>query len=575
VPGFFGIINNSEDISEMEIRCEFYRPVICDEKKGLRYYFKRHVIPKFLNDKVFDENAATIIGTDGILFNSQQLRKKYGVDTNFALIERIYSDHGIEGISEMKGNFSGFILNKNSHVVHVFTDHVGSKALFYFFDEEKKYLVFGSELKIIVAIMRKLGYTPRLSETGAYCLLTFGFMITDNTLVKEIKKIPPGSILTYSDGQIKIDRYYTFRSTPEVTDPEETIIKKLNSLYLEAIKLEYEKDLEYNYSHIATLSGGLDSRMNVLNAKKSGYSDILCVCFSQSNYLDEVIAKKIASDQGFDFIFHALDNGNYLKNIDEAVFVNEGLTLYAGASHMQFTLTLIDLTKFGLLHSGDIAELVKGSYLINKNHNPVTINVMKKIAYSTKLLDEKIILKMNLPKNYENAELFTFYERGVNGMFNGYRIIEQFTEFTSPFHDKDFLEYAMRIPPKYRFNEDLYLKWILAEIPEASKYSWEKTGLKINAGSLKKFVVSVFRFLKRKYLGQKFKDSMNPTEYWYYTNPWLKEVIDSYFTKNLGLLSKHPALMNDTQRLFAEGNVREKTQVLTLLSGIKLYDLNK
>lgn len=87
MPGFFGIINNSEDISDIEIPCEFYRPVICDERKGLRYYFKRHVIPKFLNDKVFDENAATIIGTNGLLFNST-VQEKYGVDTNFFLIER-------------------------------------------------------------------------------------------------------------------------------------------------------------------------------------------------------------------------------------------------------------------------------------------------------------------------------------------------------------------------------------------------------------------------------------------------------------------------------------------------------
>ena len=569
MPGFFGIINNSEDISDIEIPCEFYRPVICDERKGLRYYFKRHVIPKFLNDKVFDENATTIIGTDGILFNSQQLRKKYGVDTNFALIERIYSDYGIESISEMKGNFSGFIFNKNSRVVHVFTDHMGSKALFYFFDEEKKYLVFGSELKIIVAIMRKLGYTPSLSETGAYCLLTFGFMITDNTLVKEIKKIPPGSILTYSDGQIKIDRYYTFRSTPEVTDPEETIIKKLNSLYLEAIKLEYEKDLEYNYSHIATLSGGLDSRMNVLNAKKSGYSDILCVCFSQSNYLDEVIAKKIASDQGFDFIFHALDNGNYLKNIDEAVFVNDGLTLYPGSLHTQYTLKLIDLTKFGLLHTG---LLWFGPWKARSVHTSVNRDIIEQIAYSKKLLNEKMIHDLVIPQNYENEEIFALYERGSNGQFNGYRIIEQFTEFSSPLHDKDFLEYALRVPPQE--NNALYIKWILSEVPEAAEYPWEKTGVKINAGFLKKLGYQIYRFVIKQHLRKHMhKEGMNPEEYWYHTNPLLKEVFNSYFTKNIGLLSKHPALMNDAQRLFAEGNVREKAQVLTLLAAMKLHSL--
>jgi asparagine synthase (glutamine-hydrolysing) len=567
MPGFFGIINNFEDVPEMEIPNEFYRPVVCDERKGHRYYFKRHVIPKFLNDKVFDENEAIFVGTDGILFNSPQLRKKYGVDTNFALIERIYSDHGIEGISEIKGNFSGFVLNKKSHVLHVFTDHMGSKALFYFFDEERKYLVFGSELKIIVTIMRKLGYTPCLSEPGAYCLLTFGFMIADNTLVKEIKKIPPGSILSYSNGQIKIDQYYKFSCSPEVTDSEETIVKKVNSLYLEAIKLEYEKDLEYNYSHIATLSGGLDSRMNVMNAKKSGYSDIVCVCFSQSNYLDEVIAKKIASDQGFDFIFHALDNGNYLKNIDEAVFVNDGLTVYPGSSPLQHTLRLLDSTKLGLLHTG---LLWFGPWKARSVHTPVNRDIIEQIAYSRKLLDEIMIRDLVIPQNYENEEIFCLYERGTNCLFNGYRITEQFTEFSSPLHDKDFLAYALRVPPQE--NNSLYMKWILSEIPEAAEYPWERTGVKINDGFLKRLGYRIYRFIFKKHFRNKMhKDAMNPEEYWYNTNPSLKDAINSYYTKNIGILSKHPSLMKDAQRLFIEGNVREKTQVLTLLAAMKLH----
>lgn len=570
MPGFFGIIGDphGSDLTNLEIPCGFYTPVICDERKGSGYYFKRHVIPKFLNDKVFDENAETFIGTDGILFNSQQLRKKYGVETNFALIEKIQSDHGIEGISELKGNFSGFIFNKNSGVMHVFTDPVNSKNIFYFFDKEKKYLVFGSSLKVIATIIRKLGYTPSLSETGAYCLLTFGFMIGDNTLIQEIKKIPPGSILTYSEGQIKIDQYYKFSSMPEIVDSEEIIIKKLNSLFLEAIKLEYEKDLEYNYSHIATLSGGLDSRMNVMNAKKSGYLDILCICFSQSEYLDEIIAKRIASDLGFEFFFKSLDNGDYLKNIDEAVLVNEGLTLYTGSAHIQSTLILLNWTKCGLLHTG---QLSFGPFLQQNTYTRVNIDNVRELAYSTKLLDENIFNKLIIPQNYENSELFAFYERGFNGIFNGYRVIEQFSEFSSPFHDKDFLEYALRIP--LQKSNSLYVKWILSEIPEAAVYPWERIGVKINAGKGKKFLYSVFRFLRAKYYGKNNKNSMNPLESWYHTNPGLKEFIETYYITNIGLLGEHPALKNDAQRLFTEGTCLEKTQVLTLLAAMKLHSL--
>ena len=577
MPGFFGIVNNHkiDDITGYEIPCESYTPVVCDERKGDHYYVKRFVIPKFLNDKVFEENAKSFICTDGLLLNSQELKQKYQVDTNFALIDSIYSHNGINGISEIKGDFSGVILNKTTNVWYIFTNHIGSKNIFYFFDEENQELIFGSDLKIIVAIMRKKGYPLDLSENGAYSLITFGYMTGDNTLLNNIKKIPPGSILIYSEGQINISQYYRLNSNPYITDSEEIIIKKLNSLFLDAIKLEYDKDLEYNYSHISTLSGGLDSRTNVITAMKAGYSNILCLCFSQSEYLDEIIAKRISSDNGFEFIFRSLDNGNYLKNIDEYTFVNEALTLYSGAAHAQSTLKLLDWKKLGLLHTGQIGDLVMGSYLFDKNHSPVNTDAIKNIAYSTTLLDKKLIKKFNFNQNYENSEIFAFYERCVNGVFNGYRVIEQFTEFSSPFLDRDFLDYAMRIPPKYRYKEEIYLKWILSEIPEASKYPWEKTGVRINAGLITLFFFRVFRFLKRKYQGQKYKDSMNPTEYWYRTNPGLKSVIEKYFDDHITLLNRYPSLMNDATTLFKNGTILEKTQVLTLLSGIKLYNLNK
>ena len=293
MPGFLGIISNrkiTEDWTKYEIPYEFYSPVICSEKKGSQYYIKRFVIPKFLKDKVFDENFRLFICTDGILLNAQELKQKYQVDTNFALLEYIYLNNGITGISEIKGDFSGAVFNKDTNIWHIFTNHVGSKNIFYYFDEEKKELVFSSDLKAIASIIREKGYPLDLSEVGAYCLLTFGYMIGNNTLIRNIKKIPPGSILTYSDGRIEINQYYKLSSTPYITDSVEVIIKKLNSFFLQAIKLEYDKDLEYDYSHISTLSGGLDSRMNVMTAKKLGYSGIMCLCFSQSNYLDEIIS---------------------------------------------------------------------------------------------------------------------------------------------------------------------------------------------------------------------------------------------------------------------------------------------
>jgi asparagine synthase (glutamine-hydrolysing) len=576
MPGFLGIINNNNinnDFENLEMPFEFYTPVVCDCRTGKNFYFKRFVIPKFLNDKIFDENERLFVCTDGILLNSKKLRGKYHSDTNFSLIDYIYSNNGINGISEIKGDFSGFIFDKKTKFLHIFTNHIGSKPVFYFFDKEKQELFFGSDLRILVYAMRKRGYSIQLSETGAYCLLTIGYMIGDNTIIKNIKKIPPGSILTFSEGDIKIDQYYKIVSTPYVTDSEEIIIKKLHSLFVDAIKLEYDKDLEYNYSHIVTLSGGLDSRMNAMYAKKFGYSNILCLCFSESNYLDEMISKKIASDHGFDYIFRALDNGNYRKNIDETAFVNGALVFYSGAAHQHSTLKLLEWKNLGLLHTGEVGDLVMGSFLKDKKHNPVNIDALKQIANSTKLIDEKLFNTLCFIGNYENSEIFTFYERVVNGTFNGFRVTEQFTEFSSPFLDKDFLEYAMRIPPEYRYKEEIYQKWIISELPEASEYPWEKIGVKITAGRFTRSLFQVFLLLKKIYQGKNFKHSMNPSDYWYRTNPSLREYLENYFNDNINLVCDNPSLLNDVTKLFKEGNMGEKSQALTLLAAIKLYSL--
>ena len=217
-----------------------------------------------------------------------------------------------------------------------------------------------------------------------------------------------------------------------------------------------------------------------------------------------------------------------------------------------------------------------GSYLLHAKHNSVDDNAFQQIAYSTKLLDEKLIKKLLPVNSYENSEIFAFYERCINGTFNGYRVTEQFTEFSSPFLDKDFLEYAMRIPPKYRYKEEIYLKWILSELSEASKYSWEKTGVKIYAGSITRFFFNVSLYLKRKYHGKNFKYSMTPGEYWYRTNSNLKATIENYFDDHIILLSKFPTLMDDSKNLFKNGTLGEKIQVLTLLSGISsLISTNK
>ncbi len=575
MPGFIGIIKNENcQFEKYDIKISSLKKLSEENIYFKKAWIKRFFVSKFNNDKIFKDDNDIFICTDGVILNAKDLRNRYVVSNNFELIEKMYKKNGPSFVNELRGPFSGVIYNKKRDTWHIFTDHLSLKPIFYFWDNLGKCLIFGSEFKVIIEMMHLLGYKPKLSELGSYFLLTFGYMLGDYTLAEEIKKLQPGSILTFNNGTINIVQYYKLTSNPYNLDSEEKTISILDERFKIAIRQEYEKDLEFNYKHIATLSGGLDSRMNITYAKKLKYKDLLCITFSQSDYLDEKIAKKIASDFNYEFLFHSLDNGNYLMDIEKPLLANSGLILYSGAAHLLSTISLIDWTDFGLLHSGQMGDPFLGSYLLKPSHSKLSLDMIKKIGYSTKLIDKIPSSTLdNLANEYELDEMFGFYNRGMNGIFNGDLMAQCFSESISPFLYIDFLDYVVKIDPRYRYNKQIYLKWIIKFAPEIIKYPWEKTKAKITANSFEVFSKRVYRYIRRKAFGPSPKDSMNPFEYWYNSNSNLRNFISDYFENHIDLLMNHSSLKKDVEFLFNKGNFSEKTQVLTLLAAMKMHNI--
>lgn len=572
MPGFVGIVSkklkDSREVNDVKFPTLGLR--IEDIKNFSNAWVKRSVVDKFRDDKVFLEDEDLFICTEGIILNAKELRNKYSVSSNFTLLKYLYKNFGVNFPSELRGSFSGVIYDKKKDLWLIYTDQIGSKWVFYFFDQETSTLIFGTELKMVVQLMRTLGYETRLCEEGAYFMLTFGYMLDDYTIVKSIKKLRPGSILKLEGDKLLEIEYYKLDNISYIKEKKKEIFSELDYRFRKAVSAEYDKDIEYGYNHIATLSGGLDTRMALFYAIKLGYKNILSITFSQSNYLDEQIAKRISSDWGCSFLFYSLDNGNYLKEIEMPVLANDGLVIYSGAAHQLSMISLISWERFGILHTGELGDAVMGTYLNAPKHtNPIPFlgGYSKKLGERIRPIVEKITYK------YENLELYKFYNRGFNGILNGYRVTEIFTEASSPFLHIDFLEYALKIDPSMRYKENIYIQWIIKACSECKKYPWERTGLLITAGEFRKFIKRGIRYVRKKFFGPSSRDSMNPFDYWYKTNDSLRDFINKYFVENIEILDGHSELKEDTRRLFEQGNFLEKTQVLTLLTAIKVLDL--
>ncbi len=246
---------------------------------------------KFEEDKLFQQNDTYIIGIDGVVLNLLDLKNQYTNTDYFSLISDLFQKEGVSFVSKLKGEFNGFVFEKHTEKLYIFNNKTATKQVFY--TKVGAEFISAQSLQPIVSFKEESNQINSLNTDAVYNMLTFGGMIENQTLIDDIYKLNAGEYLLFDQEKISVNKYFDFNDVPISITNKDEAIDRFNAVFINALKLEYNKDIEYNYLHMATLSGGLDSRMTVMLADKLGYKN-QTFCFSQSGYADEIIAKKIA-----------------------------------------------------------------------------------------------------------------------------------------------------------------------------------------------------------------------------------------------------------------------------------------
>lgn len=588
MPGFLGYIGNNPSFTFCS---EERKQLVQSSLQGKNYQIERRTINKFLQDKVFADSPDFIVITEGVILNRLELMKEYGAASFIDCLLSMYKKLGDTFFNRFRGSFSGLLYDKQLDKWLIYTDHIGDKQVFY--SQLTDGLLFGTEMRFMVETLKANHLPITLNKTGAYLVLTHGFTIEDHTLVTEVKRVAPGHYLRYDISGLQEIQYHRFSNRPKQMTVEEAV-EGIDSLFRQAVKRQFEKDREYGYQHITTLSGGLDSRMTVWVAHQLGYTEQLNTTFSQSNYLDFTIAQQIATDLKHEFLFKALDHGNFIKNLDNITPLTYGNTNFFGLAHGKSLYDLINFEPFGIMHTGMIGDAIVGTFFKTPEYK--TEVKMGQGAYSLQLIER--LSGYRFKYSYENEEIFCLYTRAFTGANEGMVGYQERTEAVSPFCDVDFLEFCYSIPLLLRYNHKIYFDWIFRKYPGAAEYVWEKKKAKIQPVQNKEFKYmqlfgrrvpafndkrfptwlkgSILRKLGLRKKGEKpktltipSKDNMNPLDYWYNENAELREFIKSYWTEN-----KHHVpdyfLMKDMEDLFSNGVVYDKLQILSALSAIKL-----
>lgn len=590
MPGFITHIGNSK----IEFSKEKRKRLVVNSIKTENYQVERRVVNKFMNDRLFADLDDYLVVVEGVVLNNHELEKQYKTSSWLDCVVEMYKTNGDDFFKDFRGSFSGLFFDKKQDKWLIYTNHIGDKQVFLYKIADNDY-IFASEIGFIVDTLKNNGLSVSLDKTGAYLALTHGFVIEDKTLVQGVSKLIAGTYYKLEKGEFSEITYHRFSNKAKEMSPQEAI-EGIEKYFTKAVRLQFEKDKEYGYKHITCLSGGLDSRMTVMVAHELGYSEQLNTTFSQSNYLDFKISQQIAIDLHHNYIFKNLDGGDFMDKIDEITPVTYGSTCYFGISHGKSLYDNINFEPYGLIHTGMIGDAIIGTFFMKNAYNKEY--KLGQGAYSLEVIER--LQNYSFKEEYENEEIFCLYTRAFTGANQGQTYFQEVTESVSPFCDVDFIEFCYSIPLNLRYNHKIYFDWIFAKHPKAADYVWEKLkrkispivntppkrmtvlGKQIPTFTDKDFLPwlrgSILRRLGLRKKGEKSKtlkvatkNHMNPVDYWYETNPYIRSFMQNYW-KDYKHLIVDKQLSEDMNHLFNDCVLVDKLQALSVLSTIKLIN---
>lgn len=243
-----------------------------------------------------NEDGTLWIVFNGEIYNYIELRKElelrghiFKSNTDTETILHGYEEWGAEVVDHLRGMFAFAIWNENLKSFFLSTDPIGIKPLYYC--QRNGTFAFASELKSLLkfsSVSRELD----LSALNQY--LALGYIPSEESIFRDIKKLAPGHYLRYSDdGNIEKNRYF---EAPFLTsrnlEQEEDLVDRLHELLKDSVKRALQSDVPVG----VFLSGGLDSSVMATIAASFTSRPIqtFSIGFKEHRYNELPYARKIA-----------------------------------------------------------------------------------------------------------------------------------------------------------------------------------------------------------------------------------------------------------------------------------------
>ena len=250
---------------------------------------------------VFNEDRSIWIVYNGEIYNFPDLRPqlerqghRFYTHTDTEVIVHLYEEMGAECVQKLRGMFAFALYDERRRKLLVARDRLGKKPLHYAVMNDR--LFFGSEMKSILTVAPELA---TVNYEGLLQYMYFGYIPDPLTSFVPIQKLPPGHLLEYERGELRIRPYWDLpRYGTHQPASEEECLEELECRLAEAVRIRLISDVPLG----ALLSGGTDSSTVVALMSRASSKPVKtfsigfkALDFNESHYA-RIVADRFGTD---------------------------------------------------------------------------------------------------------------------------------------------------------------------------------------------------------------------------------------------------------------------------------------
>ncbi len=521
----------------------------------------------------------------------------YQVDNNsFAkyILNLFCQNKNFSFLKELEGIFSFCLFDKKSHSLHLVSDKFGLRSIYYTLLKDT--FIFSSRLRPILLF-------PNLDRNLDYNaigdLFYFGFVSGNKTLFKTIKLLPPGSILSFSDQKIKLEKYWDSLSLFSLKyENDKPSIKEVVTLFQQAVRKRLREKPLLGLS----LSGGLDSR-SILAALGIQAQGMPSYTLGLPRCEDERLSARMARIAGTKHQFLSITEESlkdFLSLAQTLVFYSDGF-YYPHESTEKVALDYFKRAPFKILFRGHGGELAKAalafpvqvdkevlntkeaSFLTKiflKKTNLVLLDLKPEEVFSspelkklkTKIAEISLSKIRNLSENLSPGDIFLhFYlneyiRRQAVASLNIFRTQ---VEIRLPFLDEDFLKALFKLPIRKRYKGEIHVEIVKTYMPALIKVPNSNTGAPLDAGKWRLWFIDKFNSLLKKLSVPGFR---HYTEFDKWQRKYFREAIEKilFEKKTLGRGLYEPSRLKEILESHLSGR-KNYARFLGTAVGLELW----